>query len=221
MYNIYIITNKQEKKVLFMGSRVMHAIIALKVAEVLQIENKTEFLLGGIAADATSDKEASHFYTGAQEDYTRSIDYEFFFEKYKTRVDRDYILGYYTHLIADEIWLTGFYLPWLKNRMEVEPEIHTLYHQDFRLLNGKLAHYYGVKEVLTNAFEQQVELLDLDEVKGINTWKLAQYVIEDFNDMEQSLEQPLHVFTFDQIVGYIETSIQKSVYKTKHKLSNI
>ena len=204
-----------------MGSRVMHAIIALKVAEALQIENKAEFLLGGIAADATSDKEASHFYTGLHEDYTRSIDYELFYEKYKARVDRDYILGYYAHLIADDLWLTGFYLPWLKNRMEADSELHTLYHQDFRLLNGKLAHYYGVKEVLTNAFEQQVELFDIDEVTSSNTWKLAQYVLEDIQDIEHSLEQPLHVFTFTQIVGYIETSIQKSVYKIKHKLSNI
>ena len=202
-----------------MGSRVMHAIIALKVAEALNIENKSEFLLGGIAADATSDKEASHFYTGLHEDYTRSIDYELFYEKYKSLGERDYILGYYAHLIADDIWLTGFYLPWLKNRMESDPELQTLYHQDFRLLNGKLAHYYGVKEVLTNAFEQQVELFDIDEVKASNTWNLAQYVIEDFNDMEQSLEQPLHVFTFAQIVGYIETSIQKSVYKIQQKRS--
>ena len=202
-----------------MGSRVMHAIIALKVAEALNIENKSEFLLGGIAADATSDKEASHFYAGLHEDYTRSIDYELFYEKYKSLGERDYILGYYAHLIADDIWLTGFYLPWLKNRMEEDSELHTLYHQDFRLLNGKLAHYYGVKEVLTNAFEQQVELFDIDEVKASNTWNLAQYVIEDFNDIEQSLDQPLHVFTFAQIVGYIETSIQKSVYKIQQKRS--
>ena len=204
-----------------MGSRVMHAIIALKVAEALNIENKSEFLLGGIAADATSDKEASHFYTGLHEDYTRSIDYELFYEKYKSLGECDYILGYYAHLIADNIWLTGFYLPWLKNRMEEDSELHTLYHQDFRLLNGKLAHYYGVKEVLTNAFEQQVELFDIDEVKASNTWKLAEYVLEDIHDIEQSLEQPLHVFTFDQIVGYIETSIQKSVYKIQQKQRNI
>ena len=201
-----------------MGSRIMHAIIALKVAEALQIENKTEFLLGGIAADATPDKDASHFYAGLHEDYTRSIDYELFFEKYKARVDLDYILGYYAHLIADDLWLTGFNFPWLKNRIEAEPELQTLYHQDFRLLNGKLAHYYDVNVVLTNAFKQQVELFDLDEVKASNTWKLAQYVLEDIQEIEQSLEQPLLVFTFDQIVGYIETSIQKSIYKIQQKL---
>ena len=201
-----------------MGSRVMHAIIALKVAETLQIENKTEFLLGGIAADATLDKEASHFYCGVHEEFTRSIDPERFFEKYKAREDREYILGYYAHLIADEIWLSGFYLPWLKNRMQVNKEFQTLYHQDFRLLNGKLAHYYGVKEVLTGAFNQQVEVYDIDEVTASNTWKLAQYVIEDFNEMDQSMDEPLNVFTFEQIVGYIETSIQKSVYKIQQKM---
>lgn len=61
----------------------MHLIIANKVANKLKIDNKTEFLLGGIAADATSDKETSHFYVGKNEEYTRKIDYEKFRLKYE------------------------------------------------------------------------------------------------------------------------------------------
>ena len=51
-----------------MGSRIMHLIIANQVADALEIKDKAAFLLGGIAADATSNKEASHFYVGKHED---------------------------------------------------------------------------------------------------------------------------------------------------------
>lgn len=123
----------------------MHLIIANRIADSLSIENHTEFLLGGIAPDAVSAKDDSHFYTGDVQEYTRRIDYQEFLNKYHSHAENQYILGYYSHLIADDIWLKGFYLPWLRNRMETNKEIFQEYHNDFRLLNGKLLDYYGFK----------------------------------------------------------------------------
>src|SRR5699024_5661918 len=80
--------------------------------------------LGGLAPDAvTTDKEASHFYRGKHKEYTRRIAYEEFYDKYSDHPQQDYILGYYCHLIADDLWLTGFFSPWLKNRIETHEEI--------------------------------------------------------------------------------------------------
>lgn len=126
-----------------MGSRIMHLMIANRIAERLSIEDKTTFLLGSIAPDAVSPKDLSHFYIGEVQDYSRRIDYKGFLDKYSSLAKSPYVLGYFTHLIADDIWLNGFYLPWLKNRMEVDQEVLNLYHNDFRLLNGKLLEYYG------------------------------------------------------------------------------
>ena len=131
-----------------MGSRIMHLIIANRIAECLSIEDKTPFLLGGIAPDAVSPKDLSHFFIGEVQDYSRSIDYKGFLHKYSSQVENHYILGYFTHLIADDIWLKGFYLPWLRNRMDVDKELFNLYHNDFRLLNGKLLEYYGFTDEL-------------------------------------------------------------------------
>lgn len=47
-----------------MGSRIMHLLVADMAAEKLKIRDKASFLLGGIAPDAVSPKELSHFYTG-------------------------------------------------------------------------------------------------------------------------------------------------------------
>lgn len=200
-----------------MGSRLMHLIIANKVANSLEIRNKTEFLLGGIAADATSDKETSHFYVGNHEDFTRRIDYEKFINKYEDIRERDYILGYYSHLIADEYWLSGFYLPWLKNRIEVNPEILHMYHKDFQQLNGKLIERYGSKDELINCLSQSANLIEIDEVLSENVLKLATYVIEDMNYKKDTIQTPLKVFTFEQIIGYIETSVKKSVFMIEQK----
>lgn len=95
-----------------MGSRIMHIIIASGIAEKLSIQDKTSFLLGGVAPDAVHSKEekgTSHFYAGTTKNYTRRIDYDSFIHKYEEHMDSSYMLGYYTHLIADDNWLSGFF----------------------------------------------------------------------------------------------------------------
>lgn len=61
-----------------MGSRIMHLVIANRIAECLSIADRTPFLLGGIAPDAVSPKDLSHFFKGEVQDYSRYIDYKDF-----------------------------------------------------------------------------------------------------------------------------------------------
>jgi hypothetical protein len=86
----------------------MHLIIANSVAEQLSISDKASFLLGGIAPDAVLPKDLSHFYAGDHSDYSRYIDAEGFLTKYANYKQAPYILGYYSHLIADDLWLKGY-----------------------------------------------------------------------------------------------------------------
>ncbi|MDP7977874.1 hydrolase [Bacillus multifaciens] len=198
-----------------MGSRIMHAIIADLVAKKLKIQDKTSVLLGGIAADAvhsSDEKEISHFYTGSVKTYTRRIDYEAFLHKYKAYKDSPFILGYYTHLIADDIWLQGFYLPWLKNRIEHDPNLLSLYHHDFKLLNGKLLQYYDCDKSLFNTLNMNANLVCIDEVSEENIHSFKTLVFEDMMYPQQDLFESLQVFTMNQIIGYIETSLYKSVF---------
>src|SRR5699024_4337998 len=121
-----------------MGSRVMHYIVAKQVAKQINPTNLEQFLLGGIAPDAVSTKDDSHFFEGDHADFTRTIAYETFYDAYKHLKQKDYMLGYYVHLVTDELWLSGFYLPWLRNRIENDPITYNRYHMDFALLNGIL-----------------------------------------------------------------------------------
>ncbi|WP_199613788.1 zinc dependent phospholipase C family protein [Paenibacillus alkalitolerans] len=198
-----------------MGSRIMHLIIANRIAECLSIEDRTLFLLGSIAPDAVSPKELSHFFKGELQDYSRSIDYKGFLHKYSSQVESHYILGYFTHLIADDIWLKGFNLPWLRNRMEANKELYNLYHNDFRLLNGKLLEYYGFTDELRKMLGYLPTIFDLEEVKSKDVEQFIPYVLGDMEYDKEVINEKLNVFTFDQIVGYIETSVDMVLLNIK------
>lgn len=200
------------------GSRIMHCIIGEKIAQALSIEDKTSFLLGCIAPDAVfahEEKNLSHFFIGDVQDYSRSVDYKGFLQKYGSYIDHPYILGYFAHLIADDIWLKGFYLSWLKNRMDDDERMYKLYHNDFRLLNGKLLEYYGLTNELRNSFSLIPAILDLDEITSKNVEEFVPYVLGDMENDHEVLDEELNVFTLNQIVGYIETSVDKGIMNIK------
>ena len=76
-----------------MGSRIMHAIIANGIAEKLCIQDRTSFILGGVAPDAVhsaEEKGTSHFYAGTTKNYTRRA-FNSFFQKYKAQMDSPFL----------------------------------------------------------------------------------------------------------------------------------
>jgi hypothetical protein len=193
----------------------MHLIIANRIAECLSIKDKAAFLLGGIAPDAVSPKDVSHFFVGDVQDYSRSVNYKGFLDKYSSLAEHEYIWGYYAHLIADHIWLQGFYLPWLRKCIELDKEVLPLYHNDFRILNGKLLAYYGLAEELRKSLCHTPAIIDLQEVKSKDVHAFIPDVVGDMNcDIEASNEK-LNVFTWNQIIGYIETSVDIGLWHIK------
>ncbi|WP_410982345.1 zinc dependent phospholipase C family protein [Bacillus cereus] len=198
-----------------MGSRIMHLIIANGIAEKLSIQDRTSFLLGGVAPDAVyskTEKEKSHFYAGTTKNYTRRIDYDAFLHKYESFIDSPFILGYYTHLIADDNWLNGFFLPWLKNRIEHDTTILSLYHDDFKLLNAKLLHHYDKEQQFLSILNQKTNIPKIEEVTEENVLAFKKFILDDMLYPEQDLHTDLQVFTLNQIVGYVETAIEKGVF---------
>jgi hypothetical protein len=196
----------------------MHLIIGNKIAESLSIEDKTSFLLGSIAPDAVfsyEEKNQSHFFIGDVKEHTRRVDFEGFLDKYNVQVGNrnHYTLGYYTHLIADDIWLKGFYLSWLKNRMDADEGLYKLYHNDFRLLNRNLLEYYGYTDEFRKELSNSPSIVDLEEVKAGEVERFIPYVLGDLDYEKEVINEQLNVFTFDQIIGYIETSVDLGLQK--------
>ncbi|KPB06361.1 zinc dependent phospholipase C family protein [Bacillus sp. CHD6a] len=196
-----------------MGSRLMHIIIAHEIACRIKVVDISSFILGAVAPDAVAPKDLSHFYKGNPNDYTRSIDYEAFLHKYSNFKDHPYILGYYTHLIADDIWLKGFFLPWLKNRLENDSTILERYHHDFKLLNSKLMFQYQTEPDLLKGILDAAKPLELEEVSLNQVSSFIPYAEQDM--MLPQTDEPLQVFTMEMIIGYIETSIDLGVQSIK------
>lgn len=207
------------KGVDYLGSRIMHLIIANRIAERLSIKDRTAFLLGGTAPDAINSKDTSHFFRGDHSDYSRHVDYQEFINKYSSIKDSPYILGYYTHLIADDLWLQGFYVPWLKNRIESDDTIAKAYHNDFSLLNGKLLEYYGYNDEFEELLKRPSEVINLEEIPEENIEKFIPYVLEDLDYDQTDLNEDLKVFNLEQIIGYIETSVNKGAIYIKRLLN--
>lgn len=175
--------------------------------------NKELFILGGLAPDAvTTNKEESHYFKGSHEDYSRRISHEAFYNEYSDFLQKDYLLGYYCHLIADDLWLTGFFSPWLKNRIEADKEILRTYHHDFHLLNGKLAEHYDIKGDMVRDLKVPNDLPHLAGVKASELEQFLPSLMDDLVYSETDVAQPLSVFTLGQIVGYIETAVERSLY---------
>lgn len=60
------------------------------------------------------------------------------------------------------------FLPWLKNRIEHDQTILSMYHNDFKLLNGKLLHLYDKDQQLFPFLNQKATIANIEEVSEEN-----------------------------------------------------
>ncbi|MGB6407618.1 MAG: DinB family protein [Planococcus donghaensis] len=165
----------------------------------------------GIAPDATYSREqktASHFLEESLEDGTRFVNYELFVKKYSSHFQIDYILGYLTHLIADDIWLKQIYFKNnFKKRIDADPSLLERWHNDFRKLNGKLIewfNYIGLKNELESS---RVPVTNIQEIKYENLQKFKEETLLDFCYSAEDLNEELEVYTFEQILEYIDLAV--------------
>lgn len=110
-------------------------------------------------------------------------------------------------------------MPWLKNRIELDKAVAEAYYNDFSLLNGKLLAYYGYKEEFRKSLIIPPGIPDIEEVPKENIQKILPYVLEDMNYEVDAINEKMKVFSLEQIIGYIETSIDKGVVYIEHLLN--
>lgn len=190
-----------------MGSRIMHFIIGKRVSELIDVSDIDAFLVGCVAIDWVFDKEKSHYYSGITSEYTRHIDYEAF---YNHNLDdtSDFVLGCYAHLIADDLWLQGMYLPWLRYLIKSDDKKQSQYHQDFMRLNSILIKKYNYTQSLQNI---KVDHIDVSKIRNIDFGNFNKLKEQLLLDISFENKDDLEVFNEDQIVAHIETCVEKIV----------
>ncbi|GIP37210.1 hypothetical protein J31TS4_04900 [Paenibacillus sp. J31TS4] len=192
-----------------MGSRMMHLLIADQVGRRLAVRNRPLFLLGGIAPDAVP-KERSHYFEGDADAGTRTIVYSRFADRCRQSPGDEYLLGYLSHLVADEVWLRTFYLPWLRGAMKEDSSLYPRYHADFRALNSLLLdryQAYSLQEELTAADGGT----ELDETPLLDVYVCRTEALGDFAPSASPRPNRLQVFTIEQIERYLEESVELAV----------
>ncbi len=169
-----------------MASRIMHLCLAEELEKVIEIENRNNFRIGHILPDAviTADKKQvnTHFIRNFEEKgrYYKIFDYYGFYDRFKAFLHDEIFLGYYFHLIEDNIFRRILYTDLkMMNRRGDSDFLKELY-SDYGILNGVLIEKYCLKN-------------DLDPPKIFTNCKINEiynFELTDFlKDMERDFRE--------------------------------
>lgn len=192
-----------------MGSRIMHYCIASLLADKLKPEPRSDFLLGGIAPDIHGlmgvPKGKTHF-KDVDETGKNRINLDRFLRTYETRLAEPFYLGYFCHLISDQVWL-DFYLEKVaySSRGQWQADLEKSY-RDFQRLNGRIIKQYGLtNEPLT------IPAFEIDGYAKNHLPTLIAELEADFQHDITLSREPLEVYADDdsEIIQYIEQSVSR------------
>ncbi|WP_214741939.1 zinc dependent phospholipase C family protein [Exiguobacterium sp. s48] len=183
-----------------MGSHLMHLVIANEMFPALSEVDEVAFMLGSLAPDATTEKGDSHYYAGRHDDLSRRLDFEQYWRDSEDE-EMSFRLGYYAHLVADEIWLQGFYKSWLKEVIAQSPEKQAAYYADFDAYNARLSKRLGT--------------FDFERLKG--NPKFVELVEKVERDAAMTEEGTYTMFLPHQFDGYVDTCVRRCLEMVKRK----
>ena len=167
----------------------------------------------------TNTKEAkavSHFrivrepYEDSKADKYQYFDYSYFLEKYKEKINDDVYLGYYCHLITDELWIQNVYIKYMrdKNRKKRINQQKNYYH-DFSKLNEIIREKYKLKMNL--AFETvEMQEIDPERIRNLKITLENDFKVE-YDDLKLSL------FEYEDIINFIEDASNGIIEKIESK----
>ena len=134
----------------------MHAAIAKQLmTKFSQLD--MAFLIGNEAPDVDKisemSKDETHYLVPSNRG-TRRVDLRLFLQEHPETLSDSFTLGYYTHLLADEVWLTDVFMKVVPPQDDPRrPAVLERYYEDFKKLNPYLVHKYGLQPLPSTATE--------------------------------------------------------------------
>lgn len=134
-----------------MASAIIHICVANEINKKIK-KDKNKLLIGSIAPDISKQvnetKKHSHFLTDNNDIPNLSL----FMERYKNKLDDDFVLGYYIHLYTDYLWYK-YYMPEIFSKnvikkldgeeVECKGRMASMYiYSDYTTLNRELIDNY-------------------------------------------------------------------------------
>ena len=209
-----------------MASRIIHLAIASELADRLNIRDRERFFFGHVLPDMILGeyevrlprKKESHFYTLLPSG-RKTYDIFRFYEEYQDRLTDDLYLGYYVHLIEDNIFRQYLYyrvgLLMRRGQRELLDELY----RDYHLLNPLLRKRYDIK------LPTVPEGIENEEICKRFGFCIEEYLEEMKGDLTEEPEGELLHFTEELICEFITECIDvitkemKSLESGEHFLS--
>lgn len=194
-----------------MPSRMIHYLIAEKVAEQMTIENKNRFKLGSLCPDMScredESKKRTH-YLEIHED-KKGGNWMTFISKYGNKMKQDELyLGILCHLITDMVWFHEIMETQIRSKVKSREEFEVMHQKgyvDFHRLNYILQNEFGLVYNLKE--DRDIELEGLHpELYDEVTWGLYQDFFEESAEKDE-----LEIYTYDISMECIRLCIQECV----------
>jgi hypothetical protein len=188
-----------------MASRVIHYLIAERIAESNKQIDRDRFVYGALLPDLSLHEDGSydmaHFGEKLIELKIKGINWEKFRNKYSYQMSCDSLYeGYYCHLIMDALWFSKIVDKYI--RIHPHPERKVYYqksYEDYKTLNYLLTKEYDLHYYLP--------IINKVEIEEINLLLRDDYFESLYHDMNQSLnvdKKDLHFYSYDLINDYIK-----------------
>lgn len=209
-----------------MASRIMHLCVSKELEGIIQPYNVNNFRIGHILPDAVirADKKQvnTHFIKNFEERgrYYKIFDYYGFYDRFRDVILQDEIfLGYYFHLIEDNIFRRVLYSELKMMNRRGDSEFLKELYSDYRMLNGILTKKYQLKNVL-----DLPKLFTECKINDIYNFELTDFLKYLENDFYNTEGKP-KIFTKKITERYIKSCADickaeyESIGKGKHFLS--
>ena len=198
-----------------MASSMIHIAVANEINKKLN-RDKSKLLIGTIAPDISKligePKVKSHFQD--RNDNIPNLDK--FLDKYKEKLNDDFVLGYYIHLLTDYLWFK-YFMTEVRfedsniitkldgTNIKCNGNMFTLYiYNDYTNLNIKLIDEYDLDlKIFYNEipeFENIIQEIPMEKI-GLIVDKAGEII-------ENTKEHKEFVFNLDNINKFIETSVE-------------
>ena len=192
-----------------MGSHLMHYCIAALVENRLGW-HRPEFMLGNLAPDVAEysirdqNKRLSHFIRldSSGEGF---FDLERFAARYLREQRSLFHVGYYFHLLSDDLWIKRVYIPMVHHQPSTfRLEAKQRYERDLNRLNSRLLKHYRLRYT---DLEHKVMLMPEADLT------LLPELVDDLKleiqmASEQTEWEPLEILDWDNVIEVLEHTVE-------------
>ena len=195
-----------------MPSRMIHYLIAEKVAEQVRLVDLNRFKLGSLCPDMSSHEDTSknrtHYFEICGD--KKGGNWMTFVSQYEGKMKQDDLyLGVLCHLITDMVWFHEIMETQIRSKVQTKTERQSLYQKgyvDFHRLNYILRKEFNLNYSLEEDRNIELEGLHLELYDEV-----MQGLYQDFFDDPEAEKDDLEIYTYDISLECIHLCIKECV----------